>query len=88
MIQPKVTTVFHDWRCSQMFCIIWSSRRSSRGLMDKVYNPRLWVWLQQELSTIEVRPLSKAPTPQMLPAGGSAAALAAHCSSCVHTWMG
>ncbi len=37
--------------------------------------------LQQEVSTTEVRPLSKAPNPQLLPGRCTSAA---HCS----TWMG
>ncbi len=41
------------------------------------FESRLW----QEVSMTEVRPLSKAPNPQLLPGG---AILAAHCS----TWMG
>ncbi len=41
--------------------------------------------LRQELYTTEVRPLSKAPNPRLLP---GAAVSAAHCSRCVCTWMG
>ncbi len=60
----------------------------SRGLMDRALDLKPKVtqgcgfesWLWQEVSTIEVRPLSKAPNPQLLPAAVSAA----HRS----TWMG
>ncbi len=45
---------------------------SMTGLVDKRWTciPRLWVRIsaRQELSTTEVRPLSKAPNPRLLPA--------------------
>ncbi len=47
----------------------------SRGLVDRALDLKLKVtqgcgfesWLRQELSMTEVRPLSKAPNPQLLP---------------------
>ncbi len=43
------------------------------------FESQLW----QEVSTTEVRPLSKAPIPQPLPGRRNV-----HCSRCVCTWMG
>ncbi len=52
-----------------------SSRQGSRGLMDRALDLKPEVTqgcgfesrLRQELSTTEVRPLSKAPNPKLLP---------------------
>ncbi len=65
-----------------------ASMRGSRGLMDRASDlePEVCGFeslFRQELSTTEVRPLSKAPN-----YSPGAATLAAHCSRCVCTWMG
>ncbi len=72
----------------------YDNMRGSRGLMDRAldvkpevtqgcgFESRLW----QEVSTTEVRPLSKAPNPQLLP--GRRNVGYPLLQVCVRTWMG